>query len=76
MLGARLTGHETAELCWSAEGRREWHEFARLWVSDAGVDEPVDFDPVLRPLPGLALDEWVRRLRAPAYATARRHRRG
>lgn len=74
VVGARLTGHDTADLCWSTPGRRVWHDFARLWVADAEVDTTVDFDPVLHRLPGLALDEWVRRLREPAYATARGHR--
>lgn len=74
VLGARWTAAETADLCWSAAGHRTWHVFGRLWVADADVDAPVDFDPVLQLLPGLALDEWVRRLREPAYALARRRR--
>lgn len=74
VLGARWTTAETADLCWSAAGHRTWHVFGRLWVADADVDAPVDFDPVLQLLPGLALDEWVGRLREPAYALARRRR--
>jgi hypothetical protein len=36
----------------------------------------VSFDPVRNVLPGLAPYDWVRRLREPAYLTARRSRSG
>ena len=34
------------------------------------------FDPVQHPLPDLAFPGWVRRLREPAYRSARRSRAG
>jgi hypothetical protein len=38
------------------------------------ADTPVSFEPVGNLLPGLETYDWVRRLRAPAYRTARRSR--
>jgi hypothetical protein len=49
-----------------------WQEFAVLSeTGDERGDEPIRFDPVLNPLPDLAFPTWVRRLREPAYDTAR-----
>lgn len=76
VLGARHTSHESADLSWARPGRRTWHRFAELWVAESSVDVAIDFDPTLNRLPGLEVDEWVRRLREPAYAVARRHRSG
>ena len=51
----------------------EWRPYGTLILGgDAGPD--LDFDPVLHPLPGLSLPRWLRRLREPAYAAARRTR--
>jgi hypothetical protein len=53
-----------------------WHPFADLVLSPAaGPDPLVSFDPVRNTLPGLENYEWVRRLREPAYGTARLTRR-
>lgn len=58
----------------SATGR--WEPFAELTLSTTrGPDPLVSFDPVLNPLPGLDTYGWVRRLREPAYRTARHSRR-
>ncbi len=55
--------------------RGPWHRFAELReVAGDERDEPVSFDPVHNPLPDLAFPSWVRRLREPAYRTARRSR--
>ena len=51
--------------------------FTTLLLHTDPVDEadmPVSFEPVRHPLPGLETYDWVRRLREPAYATARRSR--
>lgn len=50
-----------------------WHPFGvlELRATADARDEPVRFDP-LRPPPGLRTYPWVERLRAPAYAAARR----
>ncbi len=52
-----------------------WQLFAELHeVEGPGADEQIDFDPVENPLPGLPFPPWVRRLREPAYQSARRSR--
>ena len=48
-----------------------WRWFATVTVSGDVRPEPT-FDPVLNPLPGLAVPGWARRLREPSYAAARR----
>ena len=78
VIGARRSGFDTFELS-CAMGFGRWRPFGSLVVDAAdirydGRDEPLSFDPVVHQLPGLAVPEWARRLRAPAYATARRHR--
>lgn len=51
----------------------DWVPFGRLELGeDLGDDTQVSFDPVVNVLPGLATYDWVRRLRGPAYRTARR----
>jgi hypothetical protein len=55
--------------------RGPWQQFAELHeTADDESDEPLSFDPVLNPLPDLAFASWVRRLREPAYRTARASR--
>lgn len=75
VLGARRTGPDTYELS-CAIGTGAWRPFAGLVVpvDASATDERIDFDPVLRPVPGLQTYGWVRRLREPAYRTARDHR--
>lgn len=50
-----------------------WDAFATLEVLADGHEEdvPVSFDPVLNPLPGLRLPEWLSHVRAAAYRGAR-----
>lgn len=63
-------------LAW-ARGTGPWREFADLRLDDDpqnSGDEPLSFDPVRHPLPGLATYRWVRRLREPASAAARASR--
>lgn len=53
-----------------------WHELGELVVegpAQATVDSVLRFDAVLHPLPGLPLEPWAARLRAPSYAAARTH---
>jgi hypothetical protein len=55
-----------------------WHPFAELLLHKDPVDEAdmsLSFEPVRNVLPGLETYDWVRRLREPAYTTARRSRR-
>jgi hypothetical protein len=63
------------ELSW-AVGTSEWHPFAELVVGETVPTdgEEVSFDPVLNTVPGLEIYPWVRRLREPAYLSARRSR--
>ncbi len=72
LLAARRTEDDAYELAW-ARPTGGWTVFARLELGDApGDDEPISFDPVAHPLPDLENYGWVRRLRQPAYLTARR----
>ena len=55
-----------------------WHRFAELSLHRDPADEadmPLAFDPARNVLPGLETYDWVRRLREPAYTTARGSRR-
>ena len=61
-----------------ARGREPWVPFARLVLGAPAepLDPDVQFDAVLNPPPGLVPDGPMARFRAPAYARARRARRG
>jgi hypothetical protein len=66
----------TVALSW-ARGTGPWSRFATLTLTDPPSredDAPVSFDPVRNTVPGLDTYEWVRRLREPSYAAARRSR--
>ena len=72
VLSAVRTGEGTFDLRWARPAGR-WTRFGRLELDGPpGPDEQVSFDPVAHPLPGLTTYGWVRRLREPAYRTARR----
>ncbi|HEU4513900.1 MAG TPA: hypothetical protein VFR87_12405 [Nocardioidaceae bacterium] len=59
------------ELAYASAGG-SWHPFGDLVLSSTqGPDPLVSFDPVRNTLPGLDNYDWVRRLREPAYRTAR-----
>jgi hypothetical protein len=76
LLSAVFRDETRLELAWAA-GFGSWHPFAELVLHVDPLDEadvPVSFEPVGNPLPGLETYDWVRRLRAPAYRTARRSR--
>lgn len=76
LLSAAFRDETTIMLSW-AVGSGAWHQFAELRLDHEPVDEPdtpISFDPVANNLPGLITYDWVRRLRAPAYATAQRAR--
>jgi hypothetical protein len=76
LLSAVHRGEDTLDLAW-AVGTGPWRRFAslRLFEDPAqSEDAPVSFDPVLNPLPGLEVYDWVSRLREPSYRTARRSR--
>lgn len=78
LLSAVFRDETTVELAW-ARGSGDWHPFAELSLEADPVDAqdvPVSFEPVENTLPGLETYEWVRRLREPSYAAARRSRRG
>jgi hypothetical protein len=75
VLSAVVPDPTSVRLAW-AVGTGPWNRFGEVEVdsgSGAG-DARVSFDPVLNPVPGLVPYEWVRRLREPAYRTARRSR--
>lgn len=77
LLSAVFHDPTTVELAW-AKGSGAWHPFAQLAFhhDPAGEhDASLSFDPIRNPVPGLETYGWVRRLREPAYATARRSRR-
>jgi hypothetical protein len=76
LLSAVHHGSTTVALSW-ARGTGPWHRFATLTLADPPSregDAPVSFDPVRNTVPGLDNYDWVRRLREPSYAAARRSR--
>lgn len=76
LLSAVFRDETTVALAWAVRWGA-WHPFAELTLHTDPVDEPdspISFDPVMNVLPGLDIDDWIRRLREPAYATARRSR--
>lgn len=76
LLSAVFQDEVTLALAWAARSGA-WHHFAELSLhADPvdGADLPVSFDPVRNTLPGLEPYDWVRRLRQPAYVTARSRR--
>lgn len=56
-----------------AAGTGPWRRFGQLELLDRVDDDP-SFDPIGNLPPGLTHYGWVRRLRAPAYRTARAER--
>jgi hypothetical protein len=77
LLSAVFLDEVTIALGW-AIGGGPWHPFAELALHEPAVgeaDRALSFDPVENELPGLEVYDWVRRLREPAYAGARRSRR-
>lgn len=56
-----------------ALGSGPWHAFADLDLTRR-VEIEISFDPLLNPPAGLDNYGWVKRLREPAYRTARRSR--
>ncbi len=76
VLAAVHRSETEVDLSW-AVGAGAWHPLGELSLTQDPVaegDAPVSFDPVRNVLPGLEPYDWVRRLREPAYATARRSR--
>jgi hypothetical protein len=75
LLGALFVEPTVVALSW-ARLRGPWTRFGTIDLPDppSGEDAAISFDPVLNPLPGLGSYRWVRRLREPAYLTARRSR--
>jgi hypothetical protein len=73
VLSVDPVGAEAFELSW-ARPAGDWNVFGCLRLSTRRVDEEISFDPILHQLPGLDQYPAVRRLREPAYATARRSR--
>jgi len=63
-------------LLW-ARPRATWHPFGWLVLEpdQGGGDPPLSFDATTNTVPGLPNYGWVRRLRGPSYAAARRSRR-
>lgn len=78
LLSAVFQSEIHVDLAW-AIGSGAWHPFAELVLDKEPIDETADplvsFDPVRNIPPGLDTYDWVRRLREPAYVTARRSRR-
>jgi hypothetical protein len=76
LLAAVFRDEVTVALAWAARSG-SWHHFGELSLREDPVEEadvPVSFDPVSNTLPGLETYDWVRRLRQPAYRTARSRR--
>jgi hypothetical protein len=78
-LGERTAGRAEEALVFvlaAAHGTGQWRPFARLTLGAAlqPPDPDVRFDAVLHPPPGMVADGPLARLRAPAYAMARRGR--
>jgi hypothetical protein len=74
LLAATPQAEGRYDLLW-ARVRGPWHRWGRLALGEPGDGDPLlSFDPVANPFPGLEHPEWVRRLREPAYAQARRSR--
>ncbi len=78
LLSAVFRSEVDVELAWAIRSG-VWHPFAELVLDRSTVDETddlsVSFEPVMNVPPGLETYDWVRRLREPAYVTARRSRR-
>jgi hypothetical protein len=77
LLSAVFHNENKVALAW-AQRSGAWHRFAELLLHEDPVDKadmPLSFDPVRNVPPGLETYDWVRRLREPAYTTARRSRR-
>jgi hypothetical protein len=77
LLSAVFRDETSVDLSWAVRAST-WHRFAELRLHEEPVGEPdalLSFDPVKNVLPGLVTYDWVRRLREPAYLTARRSRR-
>jgi hypothetical protein len=77
MVGARPEGEAFAL---EVAGRGQpWRRFARLLVAAPEEvphrREELDLDPVLHPVPGLRMPDWLADLRGPAYEASRRTRR-
>jgi hypothetical protein len=73
VLGARPRPDGVWDLV-AAVGLGPWASYGELVVGATRGDQDVTFDPVLNPLPGLEQYDAVRRLRLPAYRSARRSR--
>jgi hypothetical protein len=74
VLAAVADGDRAYELAFATVGGA-WHRFAHLALgTPRGADVLVSFDPVRNTVPGLDNYPWVRRLREPAYRSARRSR--
>lgn len=78
ILSAVFRGEVDLELAWAVRAG-VWHPFAELVLDQgSGVEtseRSVSFEPVRNVPSGLETYDWVRRLREPAYSTARRSRR-
>jgi len=77
LLSATFHDETKLALAWAVRAGA-WHRFAELSLHRDPVDEadmPLSFDPARNVLPGLETYDWVRRLREPAYTTARGSRR-
>ena len=73
---AGTDAHHGVRLLWSRP-TGAWRAFGLLELLPAparGPDAELSFDPVLHEVPGLHTYGWVRRLRQPSYAAARRAR--
>jgi hypothetical protein len=77
LLSAVFHDETTVALAWALRSGA-WHPFAELLLHQDPIDEadlPLSFEPVRNVPPGMDTFDWVRRLREPAYTTARRSRR-
>jgi hypothetical protein len=76
LISAVRHAERSVALSW-ARPSGAWIRFAELTLrpdATARGDEPISFDPIANPVPGLDTYDWVERLRQPSYRTARRTR--
>ncbi|HEU5037033.1 MAG TPA: hypothetical protein VFT70_08505 [Nocardioides sp.] len=73
VLSADPVGAEAFELSW-ARPAGDWQVFGCLRLSTRSLAEEISFDPIVHQIDGLEQYPSVRRLREPAYATARHSR--
>lgn len=75
LIGARHERDQVFEFSFATPTGRWWPFAGLALLPDEDDQDPeISFDPVRHQIPGLEPYDWVRRLREPSYALARRQR--